>query len=290
METTAEKVRALRQQNPSMPTHLIAEKVGRSRERIRQLLVKLGLPTDLRQRVWDICPVCGGKKRREAKLCWKCYKESCWVKVPCYRCGMLIEIGKGALKTRRKRYSRTFCSYKCRALWEWESGQLKRKKAPLVTLECFSCHKVFQRSQRVVKGRIKQGCRHAFCDRECFLTYHKKEDKMEEQKELKFPLEWPCTHCGSTEFVADRAVKEEIARGKMGKDIRGVMEQKISPMVDPRVTLLTVTVLVQDWDYCLKCGTYQCHRIEKGVATASPGRSPGTAPFQRPPMAPPSKN
>ncbi len=162
-----------------MPAHLIAKSLGRSRERTRQILVKLGLPTDLRSRGWgwDICPVCGGKKRIKAKRCRHCYFDNLRqfrAQVPCYRCGKLIQIKQSSLKVRLRNCEHTFCSGKCNILWQWESGKLKRRRETLITLECFACHKVFQRSQREQKGAIEQGCRRAFCSRPCYLVYCKK--------------------------------------------------------------------------------------------------------------------
>ncbi len=112
---------------------------------------------------------------------------------------------------------------------------------------------------------------------------------MEEQKGLKFPLEWDkCPHCGSAEAVADMVTEEEKAKGKIGPSGKGVILQVITPIADPRIALLSVPVLVAQFDVCAKCGTLYCRRLEKGGGHVTP--APGQTPFQRPPMAPPSKN
>lgn len=48
MATTAEQIKTLRNKDPKMSAAQIAGELGISRERVRQLLLQLGLPTDTR--------------------------------------------------------------------------------------------------------------------------------------------------------------------------------------------------------------------------------------------------
>lgn len=111
----------------------------------------------------------------------------------------------------------------------------------------------------------------------------------QEQKGLKFPLTWDkCPCCGSTEAVADMVAKEEKAKGRIGKNMKACIIQVISPITDSRLALLNVPILISHWDTCYKCGAVYSRNTDKTEGTIQQGSPPGSAPFQRPPMNPPS--
>ncbi len=120
MTTNREKVLAKRQENPQMRAIIIAEEIGITRERVRQLLVELGLRTDIPEaptrRYWSMPRGRGEHKPRPMVLpkpievtinaaplptvCTKCkakflYKEEYhgnW-ELKCFACGFIVAFG-----------------------------------------------------------------------------------------------------------------------------------------------------------------------------------------------------
>ena len=87
---------------------------------------------------------------------------------------------------------------------------------------------------------------------------------MEEQKELKFPLEWDaCPNCGSTVAVGKSVVEEQKAKGKMPKDSQGGMLSLNTIVADPRTKALMVPLLIAQIDICATCGTLYCRRVDR---------------------------
>ena len=72
MTTNREKVLALRQENPQMRAIMIAEELGITRERVRQLLVELDLRTDIPEaptkRTWSMARGRGERKPKPVVL------------------------------------------------------------------------------------------------------------------------------------------------------------------------------------------------------------------------------
>jgi len=100
--------------------------------------------------------------------------------------------------------------------------------------------------------------------------------------ELSFPLIFEkCPACGSEETVAALVAQEEKAKGRMGEDFTPAMGQEMTPIVDPRRVLLSVTALAAFFDICVRCGCYYCRRVEKGQGKLEGmGRGPkGPIPF-----------
>ena len=82
---------ALRRQYPCLTLQRIADELGYSREYVRQILAKAGMPT----RHYDgrHCPVCDKALHRlQQETCSRaCYHRYHWVLVACDYCGMLFE-------------------------------------------------------------------------------------------------------------------------------------------------------------------------------------------------------
>ncbi len=115
--TTTERVIEARRRDPNRPATTMAEEFGVSRERVRQILQRAGLPTsvDAPRRA----PVPKGKWRA-------CHNE----------CGKLVYRAPSQLV-----YRRTFCSRRCNNLYRMARGELRPFGRPLgpATRRCGRC-------------------------------------------------------------------------------------------------------------------------------------------------------
>ena len=79
---------------------------------------------------------------------------------------------------------------------------------------------------------------------------------------LKFPIMHDkCPHCGSTQRVAETVANEEVAKGKLSKDIRIVAMRAITPVADIKIIMMglsIVPVLTFEFDQCAnpECGAF----------------------------------
>jgi len=97
---------------------------------------------------------------------------------------------------------------------------------------------------------------------------------------LEFPLKWTkCPACGSERALADMILKEEQAKGRMGKGLMGAVGEIVVPIADPRIAPTVVPVLVCIFDVCADCGTYYCRDANKVMGTPMPGQQ---TPARRP--------
>ena len=117
-----EEIVALRKEDPKITAAEMARRLGRSRERIRQLLVKLDLPTRISGPV-KLCQYCNGpvKSNNKAKLFCsaECYSDSRNTLVICHNCGVPF---KRRIKlidyyVHVRNYERFFCDRKCFGSW-----------------------------------------------------------------------------------------------------------------------------------------------------------------------------
>lgn len=108
-----EKIIELRRNNPCMTMQWIADRVGVSRERIRQVLSAAGLRTwSTCINIFFYCVHCGKPSKRE--FCSRqCKKEHNRVSVACFNCGTIIN-RKIVEITRSKRH---FCTRGCFNDW-----------------------------------------------------------------------------------------------------------------------------------------------------------------------------
>lgn len=121
----------LRITNPALTLNEIGENVHLSRERVRKILKKAGLPTKRKK----FCALCG-KERPHATKKW---------------------FIKGKL--------RSLCA-DCNSLYqERADGRIRNA---WITLTCEYCKKHFERRCSVVRHRKKRGQKHIFCGKKCF--------------------------------------------------------------------------------------------------------------------------
>jgi len=123
---TRQAILEIRTKNPNKPAGEIAQELGISRERVRQHLIKLGLPTMVlyKPQVIKHCQECGNNLSRATagNLCNTCLNrhkhEESLVMVICTQCGK--ETHKGGSRYRRGiklGYKHWFCDKKCQGRW-----------------------------------------------------------------------------------------------------------------------------------------------------------------------------
>jgi len=107
------KVLEILGENPSLPYSIIAEEVGVTRERVRQIARRNGYPSRKGVTKWRICPVCGNiyhtRRVHCSRICAYQAKRKRII-VSCYTCGKPIERAPGALRNKSGNY---FCSRVC---------------------------------------------------------------------------------------------------------------------------------------------------------------------------------
>lgn len=112
-----EKILHLRQINPELRGSEIAAQLGVSRERIRQLLVELNLPTRIRS--IEACQYCGKlfntRRGKRKEYCSRtCRKAAIFTTITCSACGLEFKISSKLLQRRlRLKYKHFFCSRSC---------------------------------------------------------------------------------------------------------------------------------------------------------------------------------
>jgi len=114
---SVDKVAELRWQNPRMRASAIARQVGVSRERVRQILVQLRLPTRFPIQS-KLCRNCSVKipRKNVSDLCRKCRQEE--VTLICDECGQQYSVLRSREKAKQKRgHKHRFCSRECVGKW-----------------------------------------------------------------------------------------------------------------------------------------------------------------------------
>lgn len=110
-----EMVIQLRAANPEMRASHIAKEIGITRERVRQILNDLGLPTRVGLRPFEPCLYCGKPRKWTRMYCSReCAWESKYIYLKCMQCG-------NDFKRREKLHSHnvrkgsnyTFCGKSC---------------------------------------------------------------------------------------------------------------------------------------------------------------------------------
>ena len=131
-----EQIIGYRKQDPTITSTEIAELLGYSRERIRQILIELNMNVKTvrsgRPKSNIVCKVCNvvfqtSKEYRSYLLCPKCAQkrlervENNKIMYPCSSCGTIIH-GKKWREERKRRIKNyttlnRFCSKKCQGSW-----------------------------------------------------------------------------------------------------------------------------------------------------------------------------
>jgi DNA-directed RNA polymerase subunit RPC12/RpoP len=110
-----DQVIELRQKRLCSTCQDIATRVGISRERVRQILKRAGLPT-LRYRAPYLCADCGKPLNRinnKSGLCLECRIKSNRVPLICDTCGKLFYRKKAEIMSQSQPHTGFFCSKSC---------------------------------------------------------------------------------------------------------------------------------------------------------------------------------
>lgn len=116
-----QRVLALRETDPSLPSVRIAETVGLTRERVRQILKEAGLPTYL-PRHYGYCASCGNDIPRGRTLycSLECRHAAVRVTFNCALCGTSKTLRRSAYNAQvRRGYKNMYCSVGCRQQGNW---------------------------------------------------------------------------------------------------------------------------------------------------------------------------
>jgi hypothetical protein len=118
--TTKEQVFEIRQQYPTTSATEIARQIGVTRERVRQILNELDLPTSF-ELPPRYCPDCGAPILSKQIRCGQCYARAHHITLRCVHCGkvFLRLRGQVAREIRRRKHApqRAFCSRECFDRW-----------------------------------------------------------------------------------------------------------------------------------------------------------------------------
>lgn len=121
MTNRREQIKSLRLQHPEFTLSRIGSQVGKTRERVRQVLVEEGLPTRAvrSKRPKRYCLNCGNQLHHgNGKFCsHSCYSSYYRITLRCDFCGMQFTRAKGRVPIGRKRNKHTFCSKTCQGAW-----------------------------------------------------------------------------------------------------------------------------------------------------------------------------
>jgi len=126
-QSTRDRIIALRTNYPNLPAVRMAEFLEVSRERVRQILKREGLPTRIKPD-YGSCKVCGNalETGRKAYCSIACRSSDCRVTFRCDYCGHSKEILQSIYNAQKRRgYQYMYCSIRCRNFGKWEVVKLR---------------------------------------------------------------------------------------------------------------------------------------------------------------------
>ena len=112
---TREQIVALRSENPTITAAEMARIIGVKRQRVSQLLPKLGLATSFPKNP-NKCMDCGKEIARTSKRCRSCFSKTGWLRKRCSTCSKIVQVSRSSYKYRTEsgRYSgRIYCNRAC---------------------------------------------------------------------------------------------------------------------------------------------------------------------------------
>lgn len=145
------KVLEMLEENPSIPYSIIGDRVGVTRERVRQIAQRNGYPPRTGVLKLKTCPVCGKTFSTRNLYCspvcgYKARRKR--VAVNCHQCGKRIERTPGNMRSKSGKY---FCNRVCFGKWTGENHSTKTKnRKPIIgDFE----HEIGSREEFPLKGR-----------------------------------------------------------------------------------------------------------------------------------------
>jgi len=116
-----QSVFTLRENYPEWTLDAIGKEIGVTRERVRQILKKRGLPTKAK-RTPKLCAVCSIRIETSRKFCsTECRKKNSRITFLCSFCGLSVEWPKSVYNAQKRRgYRNIHCSRECsiRHIWK----------------------------------------------------------------------------------------------------------------------------------------------------------------------------
>jgi len=123
-----QSVFTLREENPEWTLDAIGKTVGVTRERVRQILKKKGLPTKARKTP-KLCVVCSMRVESSRKFCSpECRKKSSSITFKCSFCNVDVTWARSVYNAQKRRgYKNIHCSRECsiRHIWEIRHEEMK---------------------------------------------------------------------------------------------------------------------------------------------------------------------
>jgi len=111
----------LREENPEWTLDAIGKEVGVTRERVRQILKKRGLPTKAK-RTPKLCAACNIRIEASRKFCSpECRKKNSSITFTCSFCGVDVTWARSVYNAQKRRgYKNIHCSRVCsiRHIWK----------------------------------------------------------------------------------------------------------------------------------------------------------------------------
>jgi len=195
-----DKLAKMRWTNPCATLQDMGDHFGVTRERIRQVLNELELPTKhYAEKTMMGCLKCGTpfpeKEGKEfcSRECQSVYNT---ILITCSQCGKLMKrkacqtlLTESRIKLGYK--GNFFCSKRCQGFWLAEKHGYG--VGGEVTLNCFHCGKEFHIPMGIYRARSKRGQQNLFCSRECHIRCLNEIHILKKNRE-----EGVCGFCGKT--------------------------------------------------------------------------------------------
>ena len=116
-----QSVFTLREDHPDWTLDAIGKEVGVTRERVRQILKKKGMPTKSK-RIPKLCSVCGVRVEASRKFCSpECRRKNSSITFQCSFCGVDVTWARSVYNAQKRRgYKNIHCSRECsiRHIWK----------------------------------------------------------------------------------------------------------------------------------------------------------------------------
>ena len=123
------KILKILSEDPEIPYSVVANKVGVTRERVRQIAKRNGFPPRIGKLKPKTCPVCGGIFYSRNIYCSSVCRHNAIrrrIVIACHQCGKPIERTPGKMRSKSGKY---FCDKKCFGKWSWEKSSSVKWKA-----------------------------------------------------------------------------------------------------------------------------------------------------------------
>jgi hypothetical protein len=116
-----QSVFTLREEHPDWTLDAIGKEVGVTRERVRQILKKKGMPTKS-TRIPKVCSVCGIRVETSRKFCSsECRKKNSSITFKCSFCNVDVTWAKSVFNAQKRRgYKNIHCSRECSIRHVWK--------------------------------------------------------------------------------------------------------------------------------------------------------------------------